>query len=349
MEPATTAAIDLVEAAYDLEVDAGDWMPRLFAAGRPLFDFASAAYSSLVAGISKEGQPLVTQLHVEMGPEDLVLRSFRAAQEAGPDMVVQTAQAIVDGGVMTLREVGERFPKTYEALTKHIGCKDGIALHGTDPDCRGVFFATFTPDFIELTPREREHWQMLAVHLGAGHRLRRGLESTDLPGIAVSDIPLQAEALLDPSRFLVSNAVGGAKDPDALEKIREAAVRVDRARGKLRKSDPDEALEIWHGLVRGRWSLVDWFDTDGRRFVLAKPNAPNLGDPHGLTEREAQVATYAARGESGKIIGYRFGISPQRVSTLLNAAMRKLRVKTQAQLVEKMRGLPGEPFEGPES
>jgi DNA-binding CsgD family transcriptional regulator len=162
-------------------------------------------------------------------------------------------------------------------------------------------------------------------------------------------MPLNAEALLDPTKFVVSQAAGGAQDKAASEVIREAAVRVDRARGKLRKSDPQEALELWHGLVRGRWSLVDWFDTDGRRFVLAKPNAPNLGDPRGLTEREAQVATYAARGETSKIIGYRFGISPPRVSALINGAMRKLGVKTQAQLVEKMRGLPGQPTEEPEN
>jgi DNA-binding CsgD family transcriptional regulator len=74
--------------------------------------------------------------------------------------------------------------------------------------------------------------------------------------------------------------------------------------------------------------------------VLAKPNAPNLGDPRGLNEREAQVATYAALGESSKIISYRFGISAAWVSTLLTSAMRKLAVKTPAQLVEKMRGLP---------
>ena len=117
---------------------------------------------------------------------------------------------------------------------------------------------------------------------------------------------------------------------------------MDRARGKLRKSDPEEALAMWRGLVRGRWSLVDWFDTDGRRFVLAKPNAPHAGDPRGLTEREHQVAVYASRGESRKIISYRIGISRGRVSELLASAMRKLGVKTQPQLVERLRGLPVE-------
>lgn len=85
--------------------------------------------------------------------------------------------------------------------------------------------------------------------------------------------------------------------------------------------------------------MLDWFDSDGRRFVLAKPIAPRAKDPRGLTEREAQVATYAALGESSKIIGYRLGLSQSYVSRLLNDAMRKLGVKTQAQLVEKMRAV----------
>jgi DNA-binding NarL/FixJ family response regulator len=113
-----------------------------------------------------------------------------------------------------------------------------------------------------------------------------------------------------------------------------------RFRCMLRKADPERALETWQGLVRGRWSLLDWFDTDGRRFVIAKPNAPNIGDPRGLTEREAQVVTYAALGETGKIIGYRFGLSTSSVSSLLLSAMHKLGVSSQAQLAEKMRGFP---------
>jgi DNA-binding NarL/FixJ family response regulator len=89
--------------------------------------------------------------------------------------------------------------------------------------------------------------------------------------------------------------------------------------------------------VRGKWSLVDWFDAEGRRFLLAKPNAPRITDPRGLSEREAQVATYAALGDTNKVIGYRLGLSPSYVSRLVHDAMRKLDVKTRAQLVDKMR------------
>jgi DNA-binding CsgD family transcriptional regulator len=47
----------------------------------------------------------------------------------------------------------------------------------------------------------------------------------------------------------------------------------------------------------------------------------------------------AALGESSKLTGYRLGISPSRVSTLLRAAMRKLDVRTKAQLVVMVRVL----------
>jgi DNA-binding CsgD family transcriptional regulator len=83
--------------------------------------------------------------------------------------------------------------------------------------------------------------------------------------------------------------------------------------------------------------MVDWFDTDGRRFVLALPNSPHVTDPRGLTERESQVVAYVVLGQTNKMIAYRLGLSKSRVSMLLRGAMRKLSVQTRAQLVLKMR------------
>lgn len=99
------------------------------------------------------------------------------------------------------------------------------------------------------------------------------------------------------------------------------------------------ALDLWQGLVRGEWTAVDSFERDGRRFVLAKRNGGHRGHLRGLTPRELQVLTYAARGESHKATGYRLGLSAARVSSLLKSVMRKLGVRSQAQLVLLMRGL----------
>lgn len=344
------AAIDLVEAAYDLDVGIGDWLPSLNASARPLFDFGLGFYSTLIGGVAPDGQYLITQLHQGAGPEDLPVRFWRAAQAMGPESVARWSQALVARGITTMWELRDELPEIYDVLTAHIGGPDCLAIIAFDPDLHGVSINVPSPEPIELSGRDRERWNMLAIHIAAGFRLRRGsIDSTGARGMTSTEMPHDAEALLDPSKFVVSQAAAGAQTREASQLIREAAMRVDRARGKLRRSDPEESLDIWHGLVRGRWSLVDWFDTDGRRFVLAKPNAPHLGDPRGLTERELQVATYAARGESSKIIGYRFGISRSRVSALLRSAMRKLGVKTHAQLVEKTRGLLMKPSEEAES
>ena len=52
---------------------------------------------------------------------------------------------------------------------------------------------------------------------------------------------------------------------------------------------------------------------------------------------EHEVAVAAALGESSKLTGYRLGISPSRVSTLLKGVQRKLGVRTKAQLVVMVR------------
>lgn len=121
------------------------------------------------------------------------------------------------------------------------------------------------------------------------------------------------------------------------ETIRDTALRLDRARRELHAGDARRALALWQGLVRGRLTLVDWFDADGRRFILLRLNAAKARCRSGLTAREEQVAMGAALGESSKLTGYRLGISPSRVSTLLRGAMRKLGVRTKAQLVIMVR------------
>ena len=346
MDPINSTTIDVVEAAYDLDVDGSEWLHKLLATAQPLLDRGLGCVATLTGGLSPEGQPLVMQANSVGGPDDLVRRFFSGARTIDPEMMVRWNHAMAERGVARISELEEEWSEIVAVIRQTMGCKEALYVNAIDPDGRGAFLSTWAPDSFSFTSKDRERWKMVAVHLTAGHRMRCALsDSPSVRGFRSTEIPLNAEAVLDPTKFVVSHAAASAQNKVASEQIRKAAVRVDRARGRLRKSDPDEALEIWHGLVRGRWSLVDWFDTDGRRFVLAKPNAPDLGDPRGLSQSEAQVATYAARGESGKIIGYRFGISPQRVSVLLKSAMHKLGVKTQGQLVEKMRGMPSEPDE----
>jgi len=123
------------------------------------------------------------------------------------------------------------------------------------------------------------------------------------------------------------------------ELVRAAALRADRSERVPRYDEADSALRLWEGLLSGQWTLLDWFDSDGRRLIIAKRTERQSDESRGLTKRQREVAIHAARGESSKCIGYHLGISPSRVSALLKVAMVKLGVRTKAQLVVMVRAL----------
>jgi len=99
------------------------------------------------------------------------------------------------------------------------------------------------------------------------------------------------------------------------------------------RSDDDRALDLWQGLVAGRWSLVDRFDSDGRRFLIARRNDPRVADPRALTLRERQVLAYAAMGHPLKLVAYALGLSVPTVALHRTRGMRKLGLQSHAEVV----------------
>jgi DNA-binding CsgD family transcriptional regulator len=334
MERSAAAPIDVCEAAYDLRVGPDEWLPNLLEKGAPLFDRGLGCAAAVWAGRSDDAEPLLAQLCVSDGADDLGAKFARAAQEVGS--ALQHTSAARDEGAHTASET-LREPSILRAFEKRVGCEDVLGVWALDPRVHGVGINIPSPEVISLRRSERIRWQKLAKHIATGHRLRRRFGCVgESGGTPISDLPFDGDALIDPARFVVKHAKGDATKKEALEMLREAAMQVDQARSTLRNEDPVRALEVWEGLVHGRWSLVDWFDSDGRRFVVAVPNAPGAEDSRGLTKREREVVERAARGETSKIISCHLGVSRQRISMLLTSAMRKLGVKTQAELVVKM-------------
>jgi DNA-binding CsgD family transcriptional regulator len=78
--------------------------------------------------------------------------------------------------------------------------------------------------------------------------------------------------------------------------------------------------------------MADRHDHDGRRFIVAVPNDPDVRDPRGLSKREAQVAALASLGQSDKLIAYTLGVSRSTVATHLQRALGKLGVATRVEL-----------------
>jgi DNA-binding CsgD family transcriptional regulator len=333
---ASNSPIAMIEAAYDFQATPERWLSNLLEAGGDLLDRGQGCAAEILAGLSSEGEPLVSELHVQNGANDLVSRLARAAREIEPHFTKTNAPRR-GPFVHTLAEARGSHPEVHDAVTKHVGCRDMLAMWAINQGTHGVGIHIPSSSLIELDRRARKRLKMLSTHISTAHRLRRRLGHGS-SGVPLTRLPLEEGAILDPKRLSVIEASGAIKGTGALEAIRSAAIRTDRARRCRDDGESGRAFELWEEVLKGRWSVIDWFDTDGRRFVLALPNAGHVRDPRGLTEREYEVATQVSTGDSCKLVAYRLGISRSRVSALLHGAMRKLGVKTREQLVIKMRG-----------
>ncbi len=205
--------------------------------------------------------------------------------------------------------------------------RDSLGLRANVTPDHGVLLTALVPWGHRLS--DRALWERLAAHIGSALRLRR------LRGPSAA--PEDAAAILTPTGKLEH---GTDHTHAARDDLREAAKSIDRARGKLRRLDRDEASSIWRAMVRAEWSLVDWFDHDGKRFLLAHDNHIGPTRSRELTKREHQAVACAAMGHSNKLIAYDLGISTGAVSKLLARAASKLGVATRPALVRAFRDLP---------
>jgi DNA-binding CsgD family transcriptional regulator len=222
-------------------------------------------------------------------------------------------------------------PRRWSTLMRTLGhlqlvgtLRDVLILNVTDPSRRGCVLGAIDPAPSAQRLRRSTHWSQIAAHIAAGLRLRRNLRCNP-PAAAV-------EAILSPTGSVL-HAIGPAQAKDARQSLREVVLRTDQARGRLRRSDPGAAVQLWCGLVAGRWSLVDGFDSDGSRFLVAHRNAPECRRTRSLTTRERQVIAYAMLAHSNKLIAYELGLSLSVVSTYLSSALAKLGVRSRAELV----------------
>jgi DNA-binding CsgD family transcriptional regulator len=196
---------------------------------------------------------------------------------------------------------------------------EGLGIIAGEPSGHGCIVFTADHKVTRLSRQTEGLWRRIAAHLVTGYRLVRH--------------PVEApDAVLTPVGKVLHRE--GSVAPENTEPLSEATRAIDRARGKLRRTDPEGALELWRGLVEGRWSLVDHCDHDGRRYVFAKRNAPEVRPWHSLTEREAQVVAFVAEGQPHKLVGYQLGISLSTVSETLVRARKKLGASSRLALVK---------------
>jgi DNA-binding CsgD family transcriptional regulator len=199
-------------------------------------------------------------------------------------------------------------------------------FHVGDPSHRGCVIGAPDVRAAASPLTHKASWARVAAHLAASLRLRRRLAEHE------GSSPLE-EAILSPSGTLL-HAEGPAKTRSARDGLRDATLAIEKARGRLRRADPDAALNLWRGLLDGRWSLIDRVEHDGRRLIVAHRNNVATRGLRALTFRERQVAAYAALGHSNKLIAYELGLSLGSVGTHLTAALVKLGAKSRLELIQ---------------
>jgi DNA-binding CsgD family transcriptional regulator len=246
------------------------------------------------------------------GAAHLTEEERRAAYQPGPSALHRVSDRV-------RQQFGHSFEEAPSlAGLRACGVRDFLAAYGMDPSAHhGYVLAAALPTRPTLSRGEVARWSRLRAHLLAGLRLQLQ--------------PTEPDAVLS-SAGQVVHAERAAVSEGARAALRAAAVRIDRIRSGRERSDPDAALAVWQGLVSGRWSLVDHFDSDGRRYVVARRNEAILGAPRALSMRERQVVADVGLGRTNKEIAYELGLAPSTISSHLANAMRALRVRNRAAL-----------------
>lgn len=320
-------AIAIVEAAYRLDRDdTFGWLEGVVEAASPLLSDGLGCFATIYDRDAANADDRAAR-SVVRGGDPRLPEALRAAFAAAPDVERRRA-CMITRPIATLTMLDGTPPRenpAYAALAKTIGFGDVITSNAENPDGTGCFLSAALARPCR-TPNP-EPWTRTSAHVAAGLRLR-----TVLGRLGAVRITEASEAIFSVDGRLL-HAEAGAEH--ARRSLGRACKRIDRARGSLRRRDPEAALDGWSALVGGRWSLVDHVESDGKRLFLALANPPSSPDPRALTERERTVASYLVMGHSNKLIAYTLGISEATAAARTSTIFRKLGVRTRVELVAR--------------
>jgi DNA-binding CsgD family transcriptional regulator len=321
--------VRVVEAGYTPAATEQAWLCELLAP----FEALGAEHGVLASHFDLHGSRARLRVLAWRGPvPPAVVESYRnvwAAVERGPATAGQTLFApppSVCWASHRAARLPESFLRDLRPAHAQTRMRDYLGVAAVEPRRSGLLVSVPYDREVKVPPRIIGQLTRITAHLCSAMRLRARVGGA-------ADV----EAVLEPSGK-VQHAVGEARAAPVRATLTEAVRSVERARGRLRRTDPDEALAIWHALFDGRYSIVEQSESDGRRYLLARRNEPGVGDPRTLGPAERDVLAYVAQGHSNKFIGYLLGVAPSTVATRLASALRKLGLGSRREAIELFGG-----------
>ncbi|HET7499787.1 MAG TPA: LuxR C-terminal-related transcriptional regulator [Kofleriaceae bacterium] len=327
--------LELLDRFYDLDVDDVGWLRGIGETIRPIVDCGAGVnvwtvtadpaseYRGLRIGVGHDIDVMWEQF-TRVVPVQLVVDHLlttpitNVARQAPPELQDYVIAGHAAMGVRSLTSINAGFVENTAV-------------------CIGVPIPHGGPEFWPV--HDRGPWERISAHLAAAYRLRarRALRERPVAIMSATGGVLHAEP----------EASAGSE----LAQLRDAMAVVDRAR-RVHMA-PEAVLDAWRALYHGRWSIVESIERDGRRLLIAHPNAPlhddaaavsggdhdRTNEGRTLSAAERRVVAAVAQGHSNKLIAYELGIAISTVATLIGRARRKLGCSSRVELVRTGRAL----------
>jgi DNA-binding NarL/FixJ family response regulator len=317
-----THAIDVVEAAYSLTGSEQEWLDAVLGAlGRDV-DLGGGAYA-FTGRLRPGGIDMTSFAHRNVDARFLASVAEMNRDIPSDAWAELASRTVSCGGIAKHYGEDHLSVRGLRQAGAPYGVTDALALFARDAEgC--VFNATGLAQASVRTPaRVAAVWRRVGIHVVCAARLRHRLGAS----------ATAPEALLDAGGTVHHAEPSVAADRSARDRLAAAARAIDRARTTRVRATPERALELWEGLVAGRWSLVDHWESEGRRYIAAFANQPEVPDPRSLSPQERIVVRYVVLGSSNKEIAFSLGLPLESVETAVSRILRKLRCRRRSDLV----------------
>jgi DNA-binding NarL/FixJ family response regulator len=314
--------LDVLDRVYDLELP---WEPWLESIAEVLQRITGADKGLAAVRWRVDAQHQLTGQPWFFGVPDGYANEFEEVVRITRS-VVPIALDVPVGGLTETFEVDHPFRIRAAELAAPHGIRDIQKLTVCDSIANILSLSPLFSYQFQTAAPDRRRLQHICDHLASCLRLRASLETRGAWRI---------EAILDGSGK-VHHAEGGA--PNGLKLLRRAVLDRERIRSQTTRGVERDALDLWQGMVDGRWTLLDRFEGDGegRRFILAIKNDHELPTPRSLTMREEMVAQLVGRGFSNKEIGSSLGLSTETTAFHVKNILRKFSFESRADIIRWM-------------
>jgi DNA-binding CsgD family transcriptional regulator len=220
-------------------------------------------------------------------------------------------------------------PSGPDAVKRETGAAAVLSVKGLDPSGRSAALNIGLAEPVPMSGPTVAFLRKVSDHIATAARVRHRLAASS-PGPASATEGADAVFSADRSGRLL-HAEPAAKGR------RERARLVDalRARETAREGKPrHQTFDSWRPLVDARWTLVDSYESNGERYIVARENQAEARSLRELSERERQVVVCLAFGQTTKEAAYSLGIDASTVRVLLQRAEKKLAVSGRTALLD---------------